>query len=115
MDIDTGLAVVIVAVLVFYLRLIMLQRERIKRVSQSAAVSSTGKGKRKAPDRAAPAPQYSVLSQNPRDLVIAGVGVLLVLMGVLLYMKILPLSVAQTYWWVPTAAGIVAFSWGFKL
>jgi hypothetical protein len=114
MNIDTGLAVVIIAVLVFYLRLIILQRERIKKVRKSPP--ATGKKSKKNQGKAqVAAPRYSILSQNPRDLIIAGVGAILIVIGVLLYMKVIPIDSWQVYWWIPTAMGIVAFSWGFKL
>jgi len=53
---DTGLVVVIVAGLIFYLRLIIIQQQRM----------------------------------------------------------LIPFSLAQSYWWIPLAIGIIAFSWGFK-
>ena len=113
MNIDPGLIVVIVAVLIFYLRLIIMQRERARRVAhiQAQASKKTKKGK------AAPAtpPGFSVLSKNRTDLAIAGVGVLAILSGVALNANLLKLAVLQPYWWLPTAAGIIAFSWAFKL
>lgn len=112
MNIDTGLAVVIGAVLIFYLRLITLQRERAKQARRMAEANLSAKKKTKQP---AQSPSYSVLSPSRRDRVIGGLGALLILIGVLLYMKILPLPVLQTYWWIPTSVGIVAFSWLFRL
>jgi hypothetical protein len=38
----------------------------------------------------------------------------LALVGVLLYAGLLPFSLAQTYWWLPTSLGIIAFSWLFN-
>jgi len=111
MNIDTGLAVVIVAVLVFYLRLIILQRERAKRLAQTP--KTTAKGGKNQPRTSAT--MYSILSQSLRDRVIAGVGLLAILAGVLLNGKIIPISAVQPYWWIPTAIGIIAFSWAFKL
>jgi len=116
MNIDTGLGVVIVAVLIFYLLLIILQRERAKQVRRAAEANVSNrkmkKGKQQAP---AVAPRYSILSPNRRDRAIGGIGVCLILVGVLLYAKILPAPILQTYWWIPTAVGIVAFSWLFRL
>ncbi len=109
--IDFGLTVVIIAVLVFYLRLIILQRERAKRLPKAPG-TKVQKGGKSPP--AAP-PRYSILSQDRRDLVIAGVGLLAMLVGLLLNAGILGLPALQPYWWLPTAAGIVAFSWAFKL
>jgi hypothetical protein len=113
MNIDTGLAVVIAAVLVFYLRLIILQRERAKQVRRTAEAIVPIKKKAKQPPP--PPPRYSILSPNRPDRVIGGIGALLILVGVLLYAKIFPVPVLQTYWWIFTAIGIVAFSWLFRL
>jgi hypothetical protein len=114
MNIDTGLAIVIVAVLIFYLRLIIIQRERVKRVSRIPETGSHKKKKLKEQPQAS-LPRYSILSPMLRDRAIAMVGVLAILVGVLLNTKIIPLPTAQPYWWLPTAIGIVAFSWAFKL
>jgi hypothetical protein len=114
MNIDTGLAVIIIAVLIFYLRLIGLQRERVKRLS-AASQGSEKKKKKQASQDEGSLPRYSILSPRRRDRVIAGFGVAGVLLGVLLYLGILPLPAVQHFWWIPTAIGIVAFSWAFKL
>jgi hypothetical protein len=112
MNIDTGIAVVIVAVLIFYLRLIIIQRERVKRVSQSPATTSK---KKKKQQQFEPGTKYSILSNSNRDRIIAGIGVFAILIGILLNIKFIPLVIIQPYWWIPTALGVVAFSWAFKL
>jgi hypothetical protein len=116
MNLDTGRAVVILAVLVFYLRLIILQRERVKRLRAEEAAQVKAKNKRKPGKQPiAQPPRYSILSPNRRDLIVAGVGLFAIVLGVLLYLKVIPGEALQTYWWIPTALGIVAFSWGFRL
>ncbi len=111
MHLDTGLAVIVIAVLIFYLRLIIIQRERIRQNRQKA--QAPGKKKRKSLQELPP-PSYSILSQEKRDWIIAGAGIALIVLGILLYLRIIPFPLAQAYWWLPIAAGIVAFSWGFK-
>lgn len=115
MNIDTGLAVVIIAVLIFYLRLITLQRERAKRLAQAPLPASQQTKKQKSPAPAHLQQRYSILSTRRSDLAIAALGIVAILAGILLYMSVLPLSPIQPFWWLPTAAGIVAFSWAFKL
>lgn len=118
MDLDTGLIVVILAVLVFYLRLIILQRQRVKRVNQARALEvKDGQGKKKkgAAKTSAQAPNYSVLSPDCRDRAIGVAGLVLIILGVFLYSALNPWQAAQPYWWIPTAVGIVAFSWLFRL
>ncbi len=114
MNIDTGLAIVILAVLVFYLRLIIVQRERAKRLAQAPVIIGKANKKTKVQPQAT-APSYSILSQNRRDWAIAGMGVLAILVGILLNAEIISVTAAQPYWWIPTSIGIVAFSWAFKL
>ncbi len=114
MNLDTGLAVVILAVLVFYLRLIVLQRERVKRVRLETEARTAKKNQRKG-ETTANAQPYSIISSARRDRLIAWAGILLIGVGVLAYAQILPVTWLQTYWWLPTALGIVAFSWLFKL
>lgn len=111
---DVGLAIVIGAVLIFYLRLILLQRERIKRAKRTASQVS----KKSAPGKSVqkePAPRYSILSQKRGDLVIAGVGLLVMLAGVAINAGWINVPALQGFWWLPTAIGIVAFSWAFSL
>jgi hypothetical protein len=114
MKIDPGLVVVIGAVLVFYLRLIILQRERIKRARQDALTVSK-KHKRSQALPQPPSPGFSILSQSRSDRLIAGVGLLAILLGLLLNARFLGLTGLEAYWWAPLAIGIIAFSWGFKL
>lgn len=120
MNIDTGLAVIIVAVLIFYLRMIVIQRERVKRLrraAQSAASKEKKKGKSAATNSPPPteAASFSMVSKKISDRIIGAVGFVLIVVGVLFYTRIIPLPIFQEYWWIPTALGIVLFSWMFKL
>jgi hypothetical protein len=118
MKIDPGMVVVIAAALVFYLRLILLQRQRLKLNAAervlAASRKSGGKGKTKTAPASPPPARYSNLTNNPVHWAIAGCGALAILAGVLLNAGILPLPTLQTYWWAPTALGILAFSWVFQ-
>jgi hypothetical protein len=115
MNIDTGLAVVVVAVLIFYLRLIGMQRERARRAAHALAQPPKKSRKGKAEALPAPRPNYSILSRNRLDRIIAGGGLLAILVGVTLNAGWVALPPLNAYWWVPTALGIVAFSWAFKI
>lgn len=119
MNIDTGLAVVLAAILIFYLRLIILQRERARRTRReldaARAAAASHKSKQKKGASPVPAPNYSILSKNRVDLAIAGVGALAIIFGMLLNGNVIQSAALQSYWWIPTALGIVAFSWAFKL
>lgn len=113
MRLDPGLIIVVVAVLIFYLRLIIIQRERVRRARVQAISAHKKKGK-KTTDASIPTMRFAILSQKKQDWIIAGSGVVLIILGVLLYTNIIPLSWTRSIWWLPTALGIVAFSWGFK-
>jgi hypothetical protein len=113
MQIDTGLAVILVAVLIFYLRLIVIQRQRVKQPVPQPQTVGKKKGK-KSNQTPPPPPDYSIISRNRRDWIIAGLGIALIILGVLMNRNAVHLPLLQNYWWIPIAAGIVAFSWGFK-
>lgn len=113
---DTGTIVVVGAVLIFYLRLIVIQRQRARRIRQTAqapAAKKTGKKKATPKELSAP-PRYSILSQDRRDWAIAGCGALAIAAGILLNANLIPYAPVQAYWWLPVAVGIVAFSWAFR-
>lgn len=112
MKLDTGMIVVIGAVLVFYLRLIVIQRQRTKQIQRERSAAGAKKSKNQVQ---VPRQSYSILSSNPRNLAIGGAGALGILAGVLLFAGILPFPAIQPFWWIPVALGIVAFSWTFEL
>ncbi len=112
MRIDIGRAVVIVAVLIFYLRLIVLQRERSKQLKHAAELDKSGKPKKKPAQHLI---YYSIISQKPLDRLISGLGVVLIVAGIFFYVWVPGIDGLQPYWWIPTTIGILAFSWGFKL
>ena len=111
MPIDFGLIIIIAAVLIFYLRLIILQRERAKRATRQSRPSGKKKGQ---PTEKAGAAVFSILSPNKRDWAIAGAGIVLILIGVLANLGVIPYAWARSFWWLPVAIGIIAFSWGFR-
>jgi hypothetical protein len=117
MRIDTGTVVIVAAVLLFYLRLILVQRERAKRLraaEQEMRSARRNSGKKNPGLLQEQYARLSILSTHPRDLAIAGMGVLLVVLGVLFNRQILPWELGQVYWWLSMALGILAFSWAFR-
>jgi hypothetical protein len=125
MNINTGMAVVIVAVLIFYLRLIIIQRERAKRLQRSAVAEQPGNVRKRKKNSAAlqttSVSKYSIISENRLDRWIGLSGGVLIILGVVINLGLLPppgttfYDVIQPLWWIPTALGIIAFSWMFKL
>lgn len=110
---DIGIVVVIAAVLLFYLRLILVQRQRAKQFRNRAVVT---KGKKKKA-RAGSQNEYSILSiisTRLVDRIIAAVGAVFIVFGIVLNVKAIPWELGQSYWYIPVALGILAFSWLFR-
>ena len=118
LDMETGSIVVIIAVLIFYLRMILMQRQRAQRIRYERQVyainAAKAKKKGKTPPPPPPSPEYSLLSRQPRDRIIGIAGAVLILVGVFLYSALNPWPAAAEYWWVAVSAGIVLFSWLFQ-
>lgn len=114
MQIDYRIVVVVGAVLFFYLRLIGLQRERAKRLAQPVPGGKQAKARGKQRQEQIQK-RYSLVSENPRDRVIGWIGAALVGLGVVMSSGLLPFPEIQSWWWLPTATGIVMFSWLFKI
>jgi hypothetical protein len=110
---DIGIVVVIAAVLLFYLRLILVQRQKAKRFRHRTVENKEKKKNAGAGSRQ----DYSILSiisARPIDRVVAAGGAVLIVLGIMLNVKIIPWGVGQTYWYIPVALGILAFSWLFR-
>ena len=114
MPFDTGTVVIIAAVLLFYLRLILIQRERAKRLHVAALTKSKRKDKPGKAETQEAYSRLSILSGRRQDWIVAGLGALAVLAGVLLNLQLISWQLGQAYWWLPVAIGIVAFSWAFR-
>ncbi len=115
MQINGGLIVVIGAVTFFYIRLILIQRERIKQVQRTSDRSGKNKSKKTGASEPRTLMKYSILSPKLRDRMIGLAGALLIGVGALLYAQVIPWLAAQGNWWIPSALGIVMFSWLFQL
>jgi hypothetical protein len=112
MQIDIGTIVLLLAALIFYLRLIIIQRQRAKNLRRRPPGNPPKKTRAEKSGQALE--NYSIVSRSPRRWLVAGAGVVAILAGVLLYLDVLPFRAVQAYWWLPVAAGIIAFSWGFE-
>ncbi len=95
MSIDYGLVIVIVAVLIFYLRLIILQRQRAKQLRQQNKLNKSKAGKGIQPARD-PSGIYTVISRKPLDRLIGVMGLILVIFGLLVYAGFFSFTNAST-------------------
>jgi hypothetical protein len=117
-NLDPGFIIVLAAMLFFYLRLILLQRQRAKEVQAAAAITAARRkgGRKNQPSSPpSPAPRYGIISPKRNNRIIGGIGLALLILGMLFNAGVFNLPLAQAYWWVPSALGIILFSWMFSL
>jgi len=111
MKLDNGTIVLLLAAAAFYIRLVWIQREHARPNWKPAGSSRKKKGQN---SKTSPINRYWILSPYPRDLIIAGLGVLAMIFGILLKTEVLQLPQMAEYWWLPLSFGILAFSFGFR-
>jgi hypothetical protein len=111
MSFDPGTIIAIAAALLFYLRLIILQRQKVKQLSSGAKTS----GKKKAKDQqqsktlAASIPRLDIYRPY-----LVGLGVVLVLLGAALTAAPWFDESIRTWWWFPVTIGISLMSLGIR-
>jgi hypothetical protein len=113
MKIEPGLIVVIVAIGVFYLRLIQLRGRRKKERQQEQLERVKAQKKRKSNDPPPPALQERPMFQIGSWWLLGG-GAILMLAGLGLRTSPGILPVMEPYWWIFTAVGVLVFTFGLK-
>jgi multisubunit Na+/H+ antiporter MnhB subunit len=112
MDIEPGLIIVAVAMVLFYLRLAWL-RGRKKRLARLAELESKKKGKQRKDDPesfdAKNRPPYQVGSWW-----LVGIGAFFMLLGVTMRTAGWFPEAYMPYWWVPATLGVLVFAFSFK-
>lgn len=113
MKFDTGTIITVVAVLLFYLRLIIIQRQRVKKAQyQYAQVSAKNSKKKK--NVPAPEVRYSRLGVQIKNWwVVAGALALIVFGAAVAATQFLG-STFSTYWWIPVVLGVGIFAFDIK-
>ncbi len=112
MPIDAGTAIVVAVFLLFYLRLIILQR----RLAQQLRLPQKRAGNKKERTKEKNAPErYSIVSRSRTDWLIAALGLLLMLVGLFINKQIFGTSIPAAYWWIPAAVGGLLINFGFRL
>lgn len=108
---DIGTIVIIVAVLIFYLRLIIIQRQRIKKARYQYAQVSEKLGKKKGTAGSKPEIRYSKLGVQVRNWWLMGAGIVLLMAGAAV--KYFDLRIGSfDYWWIPVLLGIISMALG---
>jgi len=112
MNLSTGLIVTIVVVMIFYLRLVVRQRQKVKvaKIQYSAAEKARQKKKNAEPLDV----QWGVLGVRVHNWWFVGAGIVLIVFGaVLAGTQFLGASLSSA-WWVPLNAGILLMAFGVK-
>lgn len=106
---DIGTIIVIIAVLLFYLRLIILQRQTAKRLNPVPVKDQKKKQSKSIENKPS---SVWILSRNRRDWIFAVIGLGMILFGLLTRAGVIPIA-QEPIWWIVTAVGLVPFSLGF--
>jgi tellurite resistance protein TehA-like permease len=111
---DTGMIIVVVALFIFYLRMMQLRGKKKKLERQAALARMKESNKKKG--LVTPAtknrntPPFAITSW-----LLVVIAVALMLFGVTIRSTIDFSPLLETYWWIPTTAGILAFIFCFKV
>ena len=112
---DTGVVVVVVTLIIFYLRLMQLRGKK-RRLEREAAVKRLNEANRKrgkvapAPGKNPNKPPYSVASW---PLII--IATIMMLFGVAARSGLDFIPLIEKFWWVPTALGVLLYVFCFKV
>lgn len=109
---DTGMWVIVGAIMIFYLRMAQLRGKR-KRLERETIIRSTNKNKGKkaaALVKDKNAPPFKVTSW-----ILLSAAVLLMLVGVAAREWTVFPQLMRDYWWVLTASGVLAFMFCFTV
>ena len=110
MSLDISTVALIAGALGFYVQLITSYRRKVREWEAAEASNANRKKSKKV---AVVKPAFGSFSKRPWDWVIGGIGYLMVMFGVAVYVNWIQIAGVKPSWWAPTAVGIVLFSWFF--
>lgn len=113
MKFDWGLSVVVVAMGLFYLRLIQLRGKRKREAREEALERLRTARKRKPGDAPVQAVKERPMFQVASWWLVGG-GAIIMLAGLALRTSPGILPVLEPFWWLVTAAGVVIFTFSLK-
>jgi hypothetical protein len=113
MPIDMSTVALIAGALGFYLQLIASYRRKVREWELDESRSANRKKGKKVGVPAALKPSFGSFSKKPLDWVIGGVGYLMIMFGILVYVDWLKIAGVKSVWFAPVAVGIILFSWFF--
>lgn len=112
---EPGMLVVIGSLVIFYLRMMQL-RGRKRKMERKAAVARMNEANRKhgkvtpAAKRDPNKPPYAVTSW-----ILVVIAAIFMLFGTAIRSSLSFIPILETYWWIPTTAGILLFVFCFKV
>lgn len=114
MKFSTGTIVTIVVVLLFYLRLIILQRQKVRLGRMQYSAADQARKKKKKTEDEPLAVRWGALGVRVRNWWLVGGGLVLIVAGtVIAGTHILSPSLTSA-WWVPLNIGVVLLAVGVK-
>ncbi len=115
MKFDTGTIIAIVASLIFYLRLIVVQRQKVKRMRTVKSQAQTLKGKEKSAAKTqARRPIDQQLGFEIVSWWMIAVSILMVLSGALIYAVDWFGPGVRPLWWIPFTVGIILLGFSVR-
>lgn len=113
MKYDAGTIVTIVFILLFYFRLIIIQRQRIKKAKyQYSAVEKKNSKKKKDTSTKKPEVKYTRLGIHIRNWWLVGSAIALITFGAVMSATGFLGASLTNLWWIPVNVGIVIFAIG---
>jgi hypothetical protein len=110
MKYDVGTIITIVCVLLFYLRLIVIQRHRVKTARYQYAQVEKKNSKKKSGANPKPEVKYARLGIHIRSWVLIGVALFLITFGALMIASQFLGPSLSKFWWIPVNIGIAIFA-----
>ena len=114
MNLDTGTIITIVFVLLFYLRLIIIQRKRIQKAQYQYARVEKKNSKKKNNSNKKPEIKYSRLGIHIRNWWMVGGALVLITFGAVVAATRFLGPTWSGLWWIPVNLGIILFAIGIN-
>jgi ABC-type Fe3+ transport system permease subunit len=114
MNFDTGTIITIVCVLLFYLRLTIIQRQRVKKAQYQYATVSQKNSKKKNNSPKKPEVKYQRLGVHIRNWLLVVAALILITFGAVIAATHFLGPNLSTYWWIPVNMGIGLFALGIN-
>lgn len=109
MKFDIGTVIAVAAALIFYLRLIVLQRQKVKRMRLIQTQAGKGKTKDRAQEPARQQPGFEIASWR-----LVAAGIVLIVAGALVSYVDWFGAEARSLWWIPITLGILLLGFSVR-